>query len=86
MAIGSGGQGHGQISIPPHTIIARGDEIREELTGAGERLGTNLWEAIWKANFLSKIKVFACKLASKAIAVRDGLIRRGVQVPSTCPM
>lgn len=45
-----------------------------------------MWEKIWKAKTLPKIKAFAGKLAVNAIAVRDGLARRGVPIETKCPM
>lgn len=46
----------------------------------------NLWDEIWKTNTLPKVRVFAWKLASNAVAVRERLARRGMQVQFGCPM
>lgn len=43
-----------------------------------------LWSAIWKSSVVPKIKTFSWKLASKALAVRDCLSRRGMQVQVSC--
>lgn len=59
-------------------------ESREEAHEDGSM--QYMWTTIWKVRILPKIKVFGWKLTAKALAVRESLSRRGVQIPSTCPM
>lgn len=44
----------------------------------------NVWEAIWSSKLPPKIKVFAWKLCSRALAVGEELARRGMQVSLMC--
>lgn len=55
-------------------------------TGVGARPVSNLWEGIWKSNTMPKVKTFAWKLVSNAVAVRVSLARRGILVQTGCPM
>lgn len=52
----------------------------------GELTETILWEAVWKSKVMPKVRMFIWKLLSKAIAVREGLAKRGIHVEVGCPM
>lgn len=61
-------------------------QTKEHITGMGDRSGPNLWEVVWKSKVQLKVCVFIWKLLSNAVAVREGLVRRGLQVSCGCPM
>lgn len=43
-------------------------------------------DAIWKSRALPKVRAFAWKMMSNSVAVRERLVRLGVQVPLGCPI
>lgn len=45
-----------------------------------------MWNVIWKSNVMPRVKMFSWRLVARAVAVRDGLVRRGLQVGVGCPM
>lgn len=81
-------QGRVMVRSDYHHLRAQegGQENRADRMGTGDRTKPNMWEAVWKSKIQPKVRVFAWKLLSNAIAVREGLARRGMQVRVGCPM
>lgn len=78
----------GKVTTKSAYHCIRAQREAGEDTEATTRVGParNLWDMIWKTNTLPKIKTFYWKLVAKAVAIREELARRGVQVQTTCPM
>lgn len=51
------------------------------LTNTGN---SRLWKAIWQAPVWPKVRTFMWRLAKNSIAVRDNLVRRGIQTSPLC--
>lgn len=69
-----------------HRLRASDNRSIEGLDLDGSAGGPNVREAIWKSKTLPQVRVFAWKLLSNAVAVRERLLRRGVHVPLGCPI
>lgn len=78
---------HGRITTrSTYHSIRSGPESSTASSGLHLQHEPNLWDSIWKAKTLPKIQVFAWKLLSNSIAVRERLVRRGMLVPIGCPI
>lgn len=55
-----------------------GEVGRAQGPQVGQQHQQNVWEAIWGSKLLPKIKVFAWKLCSRALAIGDELAKRGM--------
>lgn len=53
---------------------------------ATARSDCGLWDIVWKSAVMPKVRTFIWKLMSRAIVVREGLARRGMQVLNSCPI
>lgn len=59
------------------TVQDRGRNLRNEDN-------SGLWRSIWNANVIPKVKTFAWRLVSNALAVKMNLIKRGMNVDPGC--
>lgn len=76
----------GRVTVRSAYHHIRGRDRDDSGAAMGRGRETNMWDAIWKSSAQPKVKAFAWRLISNAVAVRDRLCRRGMQVPSTCPL